>query len=77
MFKGAEIEADDPKTGERTLLFNPRRHAWHEHFAYDPESGLLRSETPIGRATIDRLKMNTDWQIAARKYWSRDGKFPG
>lgn len=31
--KGNRMAALDPLTGEIVRLFNPRRQAWHEHFA--------------------------------------------
>jgi hypothetical protein len=37
-------------------------------------SGL--GATPTGRATIDQLKMNTLYQIQARKYWVEAGFYP-
>jgi hypothetical protein len=32
--------------------------------------------TPIGRATVDQLKMNTSYQIEARKYWVAADLYP-
>ncbi len=40
------------------------------------ESGEIVGHTPIGRATVVRLGMNSEAQIAARKQWVRLGLFP-
>jgi HNH endonuclease len=33
-YKGPNIAAIDPQTGVVVELFNPRRHAWEEHFSW-------------------------------------------
>ena len=58
------------------MLFNPRRDAWNEHFDFDAGSFQLLGRTPVGRATIDRLRMNTSYQIEARKYWLEPAYIP-
>jgi HNH endonuclease len=74
--KGDHISGVDPGSREETLLFNPRQDAWKEHFDFDAERFQLLGTTPIGRATIDQLKMNTSYQIQARKYWVEAGLYP-
>ena len=66
----------DPESREETLLFNPRQDAWNEHFKFDAGRFQLLGTTPTGRATIDQLKMNTSYQIQARKYWVEAGLYP-
>ena len=41
-----------------TRLFNPRTDAWSEHFARTSGSTEIVDTTPIGRATVWRLKLN-------------------
>ncbi len=74
--KGDHISGVDPESREETLLFNPRQDAWNEHFDFDAGSFQLLGTTPTGRATIDQLKMNTSYQIQARKYWVEAGLYP-
>jgi len=61
---------------EETVLFNPRLNHWEDHFRVDRASGDILSETSIGRATLTRLKMNREAQLAARLQWMRLGLFP-
>lgn len=48
----------DPVTGENTSLFNPRLHFWEEHFVWNEDKSEVIGITPIGRATIVKLKLN-------------------
>ena len=56
--KHTAISAPDPLTNQAVPLFHPRKDNWHDHFKWSDD--LLRMEglTPIGRATIARLKTN-------------------
>jgi hypothetical protein len=74
--KGDHISGIDPESREETLLFNPRQDTWNEHFDFDAGRFLLLGRTPRGRATIDQLRMNTSYQIEARKYWVQAGLYP-
>jgi HNH endonuclease len=74
--KSDHIFGVDPKSREETLLFNPRQGKWNEHFDFDAGSFQLLGRTPTGRATIDQLRMNTSYQIEARKYWVEAGLYP-
>ena len=76
MRKGDHISGIDPASREETLLFNPRKDAWSEHFDFDSGSFQLLGRTPIGRATIDLLRINTSYQIEARKYWVEADLYP-
>jgi hypothetical protein len=74
--KGDHISGVDPESREETLLFNPRQDTWNEHFDFDAGRFQLLGRTPTGRATIDQLRMNTSYQIEARKYWVEAGLYP-
>jgi hypothetical protein len=41
-----------------------------------PEAGLIQGKTAVGRATVDRLEMNSLVQREARRQWMRLGLFP-
>jgi hypothetical protein len=63
--KGPNIAGIDPPTGQVTRLFNPRRDAWHDHFAWNgPE---LVGRSPIGRTTIDVLNINLPERVEHRR----------
>jgi hypothetical protein len=57
-------------------LFNPRQDRWEEHFQVDPDTGEIRGLTPVGYATVARLRMNSPAQQEARRLWIRLGLFP-
>lgn len=57
-------------------IFNPRQNLWSEHFQIDIEVGTVMGITPIGKVTVENLKMNSVAQVAARKLWVRLGLFP-
>lgn len=48
-YKGPNIAAADPETGEPTFLYHPRRHTWDEHFTVI--DAVIHAQTPEGRAT--------------------------
>lgn len=65
-YKAAATEAVDPETGEVVRLFNPRLDNWFEHFERSSDQLLILGRTPIGRATVMRLRFNDDSEQRAR-----------
>src|SRR5579863_6020323 len=57
LHKGSDLTGLDPDTGLVTLLFNPRRDRWVEHFGWDGPRIVGRS--PIGRTTVRVLQLNS------------------
>lgn len=74
--KWAHQTGIDPETNTETLLFNPRLQVWYEHFEWREDFTQLEGKTPIGRATIQRLKLNSPTMIEARKEWRKAGWQP-
>jgi len=74
--KAQATSAPDPQTGSIVLLFNPRTQKWHEHFVWIAGGRRLMGLTPIGRATIERLKINQDRLLIARSLWIKAGYHP-
>ncbi len=64
--KSDKIEALDPLTGLPVSLFNPRTQAWSENFVWSDDFTLIIGITPIGRATVNCLKMNREEAINLR-----------
>lgn len=58
--KFTKTEAADPESGEMVPLFNPRIHEWSDHFCWDARFVEMIGLTPVGRATIDALKLNRE-----------------
>jgi hypothetical protein len=76
MSKALATSAADPETGGVMPLFNPRLQVWAEHFMWIGNGTMLRGLTPIGRATVARLKMNRDRLVDARQIWVAVGEHP-
>jgi len=70
------VEGQDPETGTNIRLFHPRIDLWKSHFQFDGTIGKIAGLTPIGRATVERLQINSATQVTARRQWSRIGLLP-
>lgn len=66
----------DSLTFAKVELFNPRKQIWSEHFEWDKSETKIIGKTPCGRATVDALQMNSEWQMTARSWWKTTGMFP-
>ena len=75
-YKAVKVYGVDPISLKRVRLFNPNRHSWAEHFAWDASQTAIIGNTPCGRATVEALQMNGDWQKTARRFWKLTGIFP-
>jgi hypothetical protein len=74
-YKGTNIAAADPETGEPTFLFHPRRQEWDEHFSVDSD-GLIIGLTPEGRATVLVLRLNEENRVLYRQVLIKIGVYP-
>lgn len=74
--KATKTTAPDPETGETTVLFHPRQHIWHEHFAWSKDELHILGLTPIGRTTIALLQMNRPSLINLRRALYALGEHP-
>jgi hypothetical protein len=75
--KWAATESTDPDTGVAAALFNPRSDSWEQHFRWSSVApGQLIPHTPVGRATVERLRMNDPNMIALRRLLAELGVFP-
>jgi hypothetical protein len=75
-YKGVQVESADPLTGTMVELFNPRRQDWSEHFVWDQEEIRIIGLTPVGRATVEALKLNNPYIVPARRLWVLAGWHP-
>ncbi|NJM49050.1 MAG: HNH endonuclease [Alkalinema sp. RU_4_3] len=74
--KSDHTDALDPLTQTVVPLFNPRQHNWSEHFGKSLQSPYqIIGKTPIGRATVLRLDLNSSLQLRAREFWVALGIF--
>ena len=74
--KGILIDAPDPTTEDVVRLFNPRQHVWAEHFVWSEDGTQIIGTTPIGRATVMALSLNTGFRVRARALWVEVGWHP-
>jgi hypothetical protein len=72
--KGARQFANDPDTGMRTPIFNPRHDQWHLHFQW--KGMQILGLTPVGRATIEALRLNRPLILAIREEEAARGRHP-
>lgn len=72
--KGTNVAGYDPDTDELVPLFNPRRDTWEAHFVWD--GPILRGRTPVGRATIEVLRINDPERVDHRRVLIAAGLFP-
>lgn len=74
--KTDKVSSVDPLTKEEVPLFDPRIHVWRNHFRWADDQQTLEGLTPIGRATIAALNMNSQLRKEARQLWFSLGMLP-
>jgi len=74
--KGIAVTGYDSESTETVMLFNPRQQIWKDHFEWLDGGLRLLGKTPIGRGTIQRLKMNQERLVRARQNWIEAGNHP-
>ncbi len=73
--KSDRVEAHDPLSGDAVGLFSPRQLTWRDHFEW---SGYqLVGRTPVGRALIPFLDLNSAKRLAIRGNEDLLGYFAG
>lgn len=75
--KSDKIAAIDPVSGTVTPLFNPRQQRWAEHFRWADAGLHIVGLTPVGRATVEALRLSADPDVlVVRSYWIAAGWHP-
>lgn len=64
-YKGSDLTSIDLLEKVIVPLFNPRTQIWSEHFELEQEK--IVGQTPIGRATVDLLKLNDEDRLIERQ----------
>ena len=67
--KAKATYAIDPLTRSQVRLFNPRQEHWSDQFEWQTDGLFILSKTSTARATVERLGMNRQRIITARKLW--------
>jgi hypothetical protein len=66
--KWAHIDGEDPASGQRVALFNPRTQRWDEHFQWSVQQPFeIVGISAYGRATVTRLHMNHPDLVSIRR----------
>lgn len=76
ILKNDRITGFDLQTGLEIRLFNPNTQIWREHFTWQENGLLITGTTPIGRATVETLKLNRPHLVNARQLWIAAGWHP-
>ena len=66
----------DPATNQLVPLFHPRRDVWRDHFAWNESFELIIGLTPVGRATVDSLRLNREELVNLRRLLYAAGEHP-
>ena len=74
--KRSHITGQDPQTGRRVRLFNPRQQRWYRHFRWSDDGGHALGKTVVGRATVEALAMNRPRMVHIRLLWAAMGLHP-
>ena len=75
-YKGMQTNGFDEETQTYCNLFNPRRQIWAEHFSWSADGAFIIGSTPIGRVTINALKLNNEIAVEVRRNWILAGWHP-
>jgi len=75
--KSGKVSEVDPESGEIVSLYNPRTQAWKAHFRWSADGITIIGVTPIGRATVNALRLSPDPDaLEVRSYWVQAGWHP-
>ncbi len=75
-FKHAKTHAIDPQTNRKTLLFNPQKQSWNEHFEFSDNKLEIVGKSACGRATVIALRLNFELAVNARRLWTIASWYP-
>ncbi len=76
LYKSNALTGFDADTQADAPLFHPRHDRWNDHFGLSAQNGHVEGLTPVGRATVARLRINHPDQLEARVLWIRLNLFP-
>lgn len=74
--KSDHVAGRDPLTEAWSILFDPRRHLWPDHFRWTTAGDVIIGITPIGRTTVQVMSLNRPELVRARRLWVAAGWHP-
>lgn len=75
-YKYTKIAGSDPISAQTVPLYNPRTMQWNEHFAWSEDTTIIIGLTPIGRATVQTLRLNREGVVNLRQALRATGHHP-
>ncbi|MEM8806039.1 MAG: hypothetical protein AAGF01_08435 [Cyanobacteria bacterium P01_G01_bin.38] len=66
----------DPVTQAMVALYHPRQQIWTEQFAWNEDYSKILGLTSIGRATVEKLKLNRPGLVNLRRILYDLGEHP-
>lgn len=75
-YKATQVAGVNSFTHELTLLFDPRRQQWTDHFRWTDDTAQIEGLTPCGRVTVIALQLNNVLAVSVRRAWVRAGWHP-
>jgi hypothetical protein len=76
LYKSNKIQGFDVVSDRKSKLFDPRKDIWNAHFGWAENYSIIVGLTPIGRATVETLKMNRKGLVNQRKALFITGNHP-
>ncbi len=71
-----KTEGIDSVSGEIISLYHPRQQNWSDHFCWSNDYTLIIGLTPIGRVTVDVLRLNREGLVNLRRILYAMGEHP-
>jgi hypothetical protein len=71
-----DTEFLDPVPGVLVPLFHPRQQRWSQHFLWSQDTMIVIGRTPIGHATVERLRLNRAGVVNLRRVLATIGPHP-
>lgn len=76
LYKSNRITALDVAGKKIVEIYNPRIGSWNKHFLWSEDFTIIIGLTPVGRATVEALKLNRKGLINQRKSLRFSGEHP-
>ena len=71
-----KTEGRDLISGDIVPFYHPRQQRWSEHFVWNEDFILIIGLTPIGRTTVDALRLNREGVVNLRRVLYAMGEHP-
>ena len=71
-----KTEGIDPISGEISPLYHTREQHWPDHFCWSNDYTLILGLTPIGRVTVEVLRLNREGLVNLRRILYAMGEHP-